>query len=147
MPDDVMTGQTNDHPDMAVRLNHRLPPFARLLGIQFLSAQPDSVVAQMLIREDLCTALGTIHGGAFMSFADTLGACATIVNLKEGQTTATMESKTNFFARAPMGTRIRGESLPLHKGRSTMVWQTRITSEDGKLIGVVTQTQMVLEPR
>jgi 1,4-dihydroxy-2-naphthoyl-CoA hydrolase len=147
MPDDVKTGQINNHPDMAARLNKRLPPFARLLGIEFLSARPDSVIAEMLIREDLCTAFGTIHGGALMSFADTLGACATIVNLKEGQITTTMESKTNFFARAPMGTRIRGESLPLHKGRSTMVWQTRITSEDGKLIGVVTQTQMVLEPK
>ncbi|HEY6331979.1 MAG TPA: PaaI family thioesterase, partial [Blastocatellia bacterium] len=82
-----------------------------------------------------------------MSFADTLGACATIINLKEGQNTTTMESKTNFFARAPMGSRLRGESVPLHKGRSTMVWQTRITSESGKLVGVVTQTQMVLEPK
>lgn len=137
----------HDNPGMTRLLNQRLPPFARLLGIEFISASPEGVVAEMLIREDLCTVFGTIHGGALMSFADTLGACATVVNLKPGQTTTTMESKTNFFARAPMGTKIRGESLPFHRGRTTMVWQTRITSQDGKLIGVVTQTQMVLDPK
>jgi 1,4-dihydroxy-2-naphthoyl-CoA hydrolase len=88
-----------------------------------------------------------LHGGAYMAFADTIGAVATVANLKDGETTTTIESKTNFFAAIPLGDTARAECTPLHKGRSTMVWQTRITRGDGRLCAVVTQTQMVLNAR
>lgn len=121
-------------------------PFAELLGIQYTSASPDKVTAEMVVRDELCTTPAILHGGAIMSFADTLGAAATFVNLPQGAGTTTIESKTNFFSPAPVGTKVIGECTPLHKGRRTMVWQTRITAESGKLLAVVTQTQMVLEP-
>jgi 1,4-dihydroxy-2-naphthoyl-CoA hydrolase len=99
----------------------------------------------MMVRDELCNGSGILHGGALMAFADTLGACATVLNLPEGARTTTIESKTNFLAPAPAGAKVIGESLPLHRGRRTMVWQTRITSEDGHLVAVVTQTQLVIE--
>ena len=133
--------------DIVSILQERIPPFSKLLGIRFLSATPERVVAEMLVREDLCTTPTILHGGAIMAFADTLGACATIINLREGLGTTTIESKTNFFVPAPVGTRVSGECVALHRGKRTMVWQTRVTSEEGRLIAVVTQTQMVLEPR
>jgi|SRR5580700_4160279 uncharacterized protein (TIGR00369 family) len=126
------------------KLNQQTLPFARLLGIQFVSAAPDRVAAEMLVRDDLCTVPAVLHGGAMMAFADTLGACATVLNLREGAGTTTIESKTNFLAPAPVGTKILGECLPLHRGKRTMVWQTRITSQEGRLLGIITQTQMVL---
>jgi uncharacterized protein (TIGR00369 family) len=119
-------------------------PFAALLGMDIISARPDSVVGEMTIREDLCTTPAVAHGGAIMAFADTLGALATIANLPEGGKTTTIESKTNFLGAAPAGLRIKGETTPLHRGRRTMVWQTRITNPDGKLIALVTQTQLIL---
>lgn len=128
-------------------LQERIPPFSKLLGIEFLSATPERVLAEMIVRDELCTTPAILHGGAIMAFADTLGACATVINLKPGFATTTIESKTNFFAPAPAGTKVTGECTALHRGRRTMAWQTRITSEQGKLIAVVTQTQMVLEPR
>src|SRR4029077_3758761 len=85
-----------------------------------------------------------LHGGAIMAFADTLGAAATILNLREGAGTTTIESKTNFIAAAPLGARSTGEATPLHRGRRTMVWQTRVTTADGRLVALVTQTQLVL---
>jgi 1,4-dihydroxy-2-naphthoyl-CoA hydrolase len=121
-------------------------PFAKLLGIQFLSATPIRVTAELFVRDDLCTRPAVLHGGAIMAFADTLGACATALNLPEGAGTTTIESKTNFLAPAPAGTKVAGECMPLHRGKRTMVWQTRITSAEGRLIAVVTQTQLVLEP-
>ena len=127
----------------------RLPlPFAALLGIRFTAASRDRVVAEMSVREELCTRPAVLHGGAIMAFADTLGAAATVLNLPEGAWTTTIESKTNFLAAAPVGTTVIGESLPVHRGRRTMVWQTRVTNEaDGRLIAVIAQTQMVLEPK
>jgi uncharacterized protein (TIGR00369 family) len=119
-------------------------PFAKLLGIKFLSATPEGVSAEMKVRDDLCTRPAVLHGGAVMSLADTLGACATILNLRDGATTTTIESKTNFLAPAPVGTTVRAECVVIHRGRRTMVWQTRITSESGKLLAIVTQTQMVI---
>ena len=101
----------------------------------------------MVVREEICTTPAILHGGAIMAFADTLGACATVINLQKGYSTTTLESKTNFFAPAPAGTKVIGECLPLHRGRRTMVWQTRVTAESGRLVAVVTQTQMVLEPQ
>jgi len=137
----------NEELDFASVLQERMPPFAKLLGIKFLTAAPERVTAEMLVRDDLCTTKTTVHGGALMAFADTLGACATVINLREGFGTTTIESKTNFFAPAMVGTRVIGESLALHRGKRTMAFQTRITNEEGRLIAVVTQTQMVLEPR
>ncbi|SIT45735.1 Phenylacetic acid degradation protein [Paraburkholderia piptadeniae] len=119
-------------------------PFANLLGVKVVSAAADYVVGEMTVREDLCTTPAVAHGGAIMAFADTLGALATIANLPEGHTTTTIESKTNFVGAAPAGSRIVGETTPVHRGRRTMVWQTRITTAEGKLVAVVTQTQLVL---
>lgn len=122
-------------------------PFAELLGIRFLSAAPERVQAEMDVRAELCTNPAVLHGGAVMAFADTLGAYATILNLRDGAGTTTIESKTNFFAPAPVGTKVTGECVPLHRGKRTMVWQTRVTSAEGRLLAMVTQTQMVLETR
>ena len=133
--------------DLLDQLQDRLPPFSRLLDIRLRDVAPERVTADLLVRDDLCTGGGIAHGGALMAFADTLGAVATVVNLPPGATTTTLESKTNFFAPAPAGTTVTGESLPLHRGRRTMVWQTRLTGPDGRLLAQVTQTQMVLEPR
>lgn len=133
--------------DALARINAEMLPFATLLGIEFTSAAPHRVTAEMLVRDDLCTRPAILHGGAVMAFADTLGATGTILNLPDGAGTATLESKTNFIAGAPAGTRIIGETTPIHRGRTTQVWQTRVTTEEGKLVAVVTQTQMVLPAR
>ena len=120
-------------------------PFARHLGIEFVSAEKDKVVARMRVTPDLCTLPAILHGGAVMAFADSLGAAGTVLNLPAGAHTTTIESKTNFIAAAPVETTVIGETTPIHRGRRTMVWQTRVTSEAGKLVALVTQTQMVLE--
>lgn len=123
-------------------------PFADLLGLEFVAATKDMVRAELVVRPEICTRPATIHGGAIMAFADTLGAAGTVVNLPEGHSTTTIESKTNFLSGAPVGTKIVGEATPVHRGKRTQVWQTRITrASDGGLVAVVTQTQMVLEPR
>jgi uncharacterized protein (TIGR00369 family) len=122
-------------------------PFAKLMGVTVVSVTPDLVIGEMKVTKDLCTRPDVLHGGAYMAFADTIGAVATVANLKEGEGTTTIESKTNFFAAIPLGDTARAECAPLHKGRSTMVWQTRITRGDGRLAAVVTQTQMVLKAR
>jgi uncharacterized protein (TIGR00369 family) len=122
-------------------------PLTRWLGISFLHATPERVTAELVVREELCNNAGILHGGVLMAFADTLGACGTSLNLSDGAHTTTIESKTNFLAPAPAGTKVTGESLPLHRGRRTMVWQTRITTEEGGLVAVVTQTQLVIEAR
>jgi uncharacterized protein (TIGR00369 family) len=130
--------------DKLAFLNDRPLPFARLLGLEFVSASETSVKAEMLVRPELCTRPDILHGGAVMAFADTLGAAATVLNLPEGKGTTTIESKTNFVGPAPVGTVVTGEATPIHRGRRTQVWQTRITTAEGKLVAVVTQTQMVL---
>ncbi len=130
--------------DALARVKELKLPFAELMGIEFTEAAPDRVVGEMNVRAQLCTRPAVLHGGAIMAFADTLGAAATILNLPEGAGTTTIESKTNFIAAAPQGTRIKGEATPLHRGRRTMVWQTRVTTAEGKLVAVVTQTQLVL---
>ena len=129
--------------DLLTRLMKDPLPFAKILGIEIVTLLPDKVVAEMLVRDELCTVPAVLHGGAVMAFADTLGALGTIANLAEGQRTATLESKTNFIGAAPVGSRILGEATPLHRGRQTMVWQTRITTAEGKLVAIVTQTQLV----
>jgi uncharacterized protein (TIGR00369 family) len=113
------------------------------LGIRFVEAAPDRVVAELPYREALTTVGGAVHGGTLMAFADTVGAAATVLNLPAGATTTTLESKTNFFAAGRSGT-FRAESTPLHRGKRTMVWQTRVTDESGRLLALTIQTQMVL---
>jgi 1,4-dihydroxy-2-naphthoyl-CoA hydrolase len=122
-------------------------PFAALLGIEYLTASKERVTAALQVRDELCTRPAVLHGGAIMAFADTLGAAATVLNLPEGAGTTTIESKTNFLAPAPVGEKVIGETTPVHRGRRTMVWQTRVTTGDGRLVALVTQTQMVLEKR
>ena len=119
-------------------------PFSKLLGLSIVSVAPDCVKAELPVREDLCTRPSVLHGGAVMAFADTLGAIATMANVPEGAGTTTIESKTNFFAAIPAGDVAKAECTPLHRGRTTMVWQTRITRGDGRLAAIVTQTQLVL---
>jgi 1,4-dihydroxy-2-naphthoyl-CoA hydrolase len=129
-------------------LQQRLQPlFPGLMGVTLLEVTADRVVAQMLVRPDLCTAGGILHGGAYMAFADAVGAVGTIANLPPGKRTATTDSSTKFMAGARLGTTVRAESVPLHKGRTTHVWQTSITDEAGRLCAQVTQTQLVMDAR
>lgn len=130
--------------DYLALVRERMLPFSNLLGIEFKSVAPERVVAELTVREDLCTRPAILHGGAIMAFADTLGATGTVVNLPEGAGTTTIESKTNFIGPAPLGTKVTGEATPLHRGRRTQIWQTRITTPEGKLVALVTQTQLVL---
>jgi uncharacterized protein (TIGR00369 family) len=113
------------------------------LGIELLEVTPELVVARLQVADNLMTVGGTVHGGTLMAFADTIGAAGTVANLQEGQRTATLESKTNFIAGCRAGA-LRAEARPIHKGRRTHVWETRITDEAGKLLSVTTQTQMIL---
>jgi 1,4-dihydroxy-2-naphthoyl-CoA hydrolase len=121
------------------------PMFPGLMGVRITELAPDRVVATLLVRENLCTGGGILHGGAHMAFADTLGAVGTVVNLPGGKRTTTTDSSTKFIAGAREGSTVTGTCVALHRGRSTMVWQTTITNEAGKLCAVVTQTQLVLD--
>jgi uncharacterized protein (TIGR00369 family) len=123
------------------------PQLPGLLGIEIAEATPDRVVGRLLVRAEICTVGRILHGGVIMAFADTLGAVGTFMNLPPGATTTTIESSTKFLSAAAEGTVISGETIPLHKGRTTMVWQTSIRREDGRLCAVVSQTQLVMEPR
>jgi 1,4-dihydroxy-2-naphthoyl-CoA hydrolase len=120
-----------------------LPPFAELVGIEVLEQDPQRVVGRIVIGSQHSNGGNQVHGGAIMSLADTLGAIGTVLNLPPGAVTTTIESKTNFLA-AGRGEELRGEALPLHIGRNTMVWQTTIRDATDKRIAVVTQTQLVL---
>jgi 1,4-dihydroxy-2-naphthoyl-CoA hydrolase len=127
------------------KINAMKMPFAELTGVTFVAADKDRVVARMRVRPDLCTLYHTIHGGAIMALADSVGAAATVINLPEdAKGTTTLESKTNFIGGAKEGTTVIATATPIHRGRRTQVWQTRLETEDGKLIAMVTQTQMVL---
>ncbi|MCA0324705.1 MAG: PaaI family thioesterase [Proteobacteria bacterium] len=121
------------------------PLLPGLLGVRLLECSPERVLAEMTVRPDVCTAGGILHGGAYMAFADTLGAVGTVVNLQRGQTTTTTDSSTKFIAGAKVGSVVTGESVALHRGRRTQVWQTSIRNAQGKLCAVVTQTQLVME--
>jgi uncharacterized protein (TIGR00369 family) len=114
-----------------------------LLGMRFVEMSRDRVVAELHYREALTTVGGSLHGGALMALADTVGAAATVLNLPAGASTTTLESKTNFLAAARSGV-VRAEATPVHRGRRTMVWQTRVTDESGRLLSLTVQTQMVL---
>jgi 1,4-dihydroxy-2-naphthoyl-CoA hydrolase len=120
------------------------PLFPGLMGVRLGELAADRVVAEMPVRPDLCTAGGILHGGAYMAFADTLGAVGTLLNLGPAKRTTTTDSSTKFMAAARVGTTVTGESVALHRGRTTMVWQTSIRNAEGKLCAVVTQTQLVL---
>jgi uncharacterized protein (TIGR00369 family) len=126
---------------MQARFKGLLPD---LIGLELTDATPDKVVATLAVRKDLCTIGDNLHGGAIMAFADTLGAIAAILNMPQGARTTTIESKTNFIGGAPLGTRVTGESVPVHRGRTTVVCQTTVKSEAGKLVALVTQTQLVI---
>ena len=127
------------------KINAMKMPFAELKGVQFTAAEKDRVVARMPVRPDLCTLNHTVHGGALMAFADSVGAAATVINLPEdAKGTTTIESKTNFIGAAKQGTTVIAIATPVHRGRRTQVWQTRLETEEGKLVAIVTQTQMVL---
>jgi 1,4-dihydroxy-2-naphthoyl-CoA hydrolase len=122
------------------RLSGTLPA---LLGVRFVELEPDRVVAELTIRDDLRTVGGALHGGTLMALADTVGAAATILNLPPGAGTTTIESKTNFLAAGRTGV-VRAEATPLHRGKRSMVWQTRVVDESGRLLSLTIQTQMVL---
>jgi uncharacterized protein (TIGR00369 family) len=130
--------------DAASSIQQRLSGlFAGLLGVRLLEVTADRVIAELTVRDELCTVPGIMHGGAIMAFADTLGGVATSLNLPPGAGTTTIESKTNFLAAARVGSTITAECVPVHRGKQTMVWQTRVMSGD-RVVAVVTQTQMVL---
>jgi 1,4-dihydroxy-2-naphthoyl-CoA hydrolase len=120
------------------------PPFADFMGMKITEISTDRVTAELLVRDQVENRFGAMHGGAVMALADNLGGTATLANLPDGARTATIESKTNFFAPIPLGDTARAECTPLHRGRTTMVWQTRITRNDGRLCALVTQTQIVI---
>jgi uncharacterized protein (TIGR00369 family) len=119
-------------------------PFPRLMGVEILEATRERVRGRLTVRPDLCTSGRILHGGAIMAFADTLGAIGASLNLPEGAGTTTIESKTNFIGSAKEGSTVEAQTTPIHVGRRTSVWQTKITREDGKLVAIVTQSQMVL---
>jgi uncharacterized protein (TIGR00369 family) len=126
-------------------IQSRPMPLAVLMGITFVEAAKDRVVATMVVRDDLCTVGGSIHGGAVMAFADSVGAAATVINLPpDAKGTTTIESKTNFIGAAKAGSTVTATATPVHLGRRTQVWQTRLATGEGRLVAVVTQTQMVL---
>ena len=120
------------------------PPFAHFLGIKLISVAPERLEAELAVRDEFTNYNGVMHGGALMAYADSLGGTISRASLKPGQRTTTIESKTNFFAGIPIGEVARAESIPLHRGRTTIVVQTRVTRADGRLAAIITQTQMVL---
>jgi 1,4-dihydroxy-2-naphthoyl-CoA hydrolase len=122
------------------------PLFPGLMGVQLTEVTPERVRATMQVRPDLCTAGGILHGGAYMAFADTLGAVGTVINMPAEARTTTTDSSTKFIAGARLGTVVTGDCVALHRGRTTMVWQTSIHADDGRLCAVVTQTQLVMKP-
>jgi 1,4-dihydroxy-2-naphthoyl-CoA hydrolase len=129
------------------KLQARLPPYPAALGMEFTEAGRDRLVARMTVRADMCNGTSFIHGGALMTFADTLGAVATIINIAPDKWTTTLESKTNFVSPGPEGAVLIGAATPLHRGGRTQVWETCITTEDGRPVAKVTQTQMVLDKK
>jgi len=127
-------------------IQHLLQPlFPGLMGVRVTELAPERVVAELVVRPDLCTTGGVLHGGASMAFADTLGAIGTVLNMPQGKRTTTTDSSTKFIGAARANTTVVGECIALHRGRTTMVWQTAIRTADGKLCAVVTQTQLILD--
>jgi uncharacterized protein (TIGR00369 family) len=131
---------------LLAKFSRVLPAFPRALGMELTAVAPERLAARLVVGEQVSNGQGAMHGGALMALADTLGAIGTLVNLAPGQRTTTIESKTNFIGAAPIGVRLLAEAVPLHRGRTTQIWQTRITREDGRLVALVTQTQLVIAP-
>jgi uncharacterized protein (TIGR00369 family) len=131
---------------MQDKIQARLPGLPRFIGMQLTEATKDRLAASFVAAEVHTNGVGSVHGGVLMAFADTLGAIGAMLNLRPGQATTTLESKTNFLAGARVGATLTGEATPLHRGRRTQIWETAIRDETGRLIAKVTQTQMVLEP-
>lgn len=121
------------------------PLFPGLMGVRLVAVEAEKVLAELEVRPDLCTTGGILHGGAVMAFADTLGGVGTFINLAPGKRTTTTDSSTKFIGGAKVGSTVRAECLALHRGRTTMVWQTTIRSAEGRLCAVVTQTQLVMD--
>jgi uncharacterized protein (TIGR00369 family) len=120
-------------------------PFSKLMGVIITSSEKDCIAGELVVRDDLCTVGGILHGGAIMAFADALGAVGAAMNLPEGGAgTTTIESKTNFLGPAPIGMKVLATTTPVQRGRRLSVWQTRIVREDDKAVALVTQTQLVL---
>ena len=132
---------------MTIETARQQPPFADFMGMKITHVSAERVAGELHARPEFNNRHGIVHGGAIMAFADNLGGTAATANLKEGQTTTTVESKTNFFASIAIGEIAKGECTPLHRGRTTMVWQTKITRADGRLAALIIQTQLVLAPR
>lgn len=122
------------------------PAFSRFLGVELISYSRDRIVAELVVREDHANRNGVMHGGAIMAFADNLGGTAASLNLPPGAQTTTLESKTNFLRSIRIGHTARAECVPLHRGRTTSVWQTTVRDEEGRAAAIVTQTQLVLHP-
>lgn len=133
--------------DRLTRIAQDQPPFARLIGFRLISATPERVEGALPVTEAVINRNGTLHGGAIMALADNMGGTGTFLNLRDDQGTTTIESKTNFFRALLLGDTAHAVAVPLHRGRSTMVWQTTISRADGKIAAIVTQTQMVLSAR
>lgn len=129
---------------LADQLNADPLPLARHLGIEIVEAEPRRVVARLTVREALCTVGGILHGGVYMALADTAGATGASLNLAAGANTTAIESKTNFLGAASLGVVVTAEASAVHLGRRSSVWQTRVTNPDGKLLALVTQTQLVI---
>jgi 1,4-dihydroxy-2-naphthoyl-CoA hydrolase len=145
LADKALEGTPGEVMTLLEKIQSMKLPFAELKGVTFVEADKDRVVAKMLVRPDLCTLHHILHGGAIMAFADSVGAAATVINLPEdAKGTTTLESKTNFIGGAKEGTMVTATATPVHRGRRTQVWTTRVESQDGKLVAIVTQTQMVL---
>jgi 1,4-dihydroxy-2-naphthoyl-CoA hydrolase len=138
---------TEDLREQALAMLARLPGVPAFLGLTITVAQKDRVVAEMTIRQDHCTEADSVHGGVMMAYADTIGALGTCLNLKDKQATTTIESKSNFFAGTPLGAKPIAESVPLHRGRRTQVWETRLLHENGRLAAKITHTQIVIDPK
>lgn len=138
------TGRAVQASDDLMQIAHDQPPFAQLLGLRVISATPDCVLGELPVTDGLANRNGVLHGGAIMALADNMGGTATFLNIGPDEGTTTVESKTNFFRAIRIGDIARTETTPLHRGRTTMVWQTRISGRDGKLAALVTQTQMIL---
>jgi len=122
-----------------------LPAFARLLGVNVLHRSPERTEAELPVRAELCNRRGVLHGGAVMALGDMLGGMTARVSLPDDGRTATIESKTNFLAGVPEGDTAHAVCMPLHRGRTTIVLETRITRGDGKLAAIVTQTQLIFD--
>lgn len=133
--------------DLLAMVQGRMTPLSKTMGMVFTKVEPDLIEAEMLVRPDLCTTPAILHGGAMMALADNVGAVGTVVNLQPGTTTTTIESKTNFLAAVPEGQKAIATAIPLHRGKTTMVWQTTIRREDGRAVAIVTQTQLVLQAK